>query len=223
MPLYTWLKTWHTELFPYLLKSAKATWRRMFAMHIHQALLVRQSIQLSLIWCETLTKTIDFIFFQNLKVDALFSLFSLSLVAPLCKLSCGLIVRVPSLKSRRFFESLAPLVQHRFFYTSMLIRVKEARICLLARKQPRRSWPKKLISEAPLHRRLHYRCDKRAECQSTRSAKASHLNAVREPWTHASRKLRCRIADENRTKVRSMCPSWVFIPPEGPAWWPNFS
>ena len=51
----------------------------------------------------------------------------------------ALIVRVPNLKSRCFFEALAPLVQHRFFYTSMFIRVKEARICLLARKQPRRS------------------------------------------------------------------------------------
>ena len=78
-------------------------------------------------------------------------------------------------------------------------------------------------SDSPPSIALQYWCDKRAECQSTRSAKASHLNAVCEPWPHASRKLWCRIADENRTKVRSMCPSWVFIPPEGPARWPKFS
>ena len=87
-------------------------------------------------------------------------------------------INSPCAKSEKpsFLEALAPIVQHRFFYISMFILVKWARICLLSRKQPRRSWPKKLISEATLHLRLHDRRDKRVECQSTARQK-------RHTWT----------------------------------------
>ena len=93
------------------------------------------------------------------------------------------IIRVPSLKSR---SSLAPPVQHRNIYIGVFIRVCRVGICLLSRKQLRRSWPKNLISKATFDRRFLGR--EASGMPINGLAKASHLNAVGEPWLHASQK-----------------------------------
>ena len=78
-------------------------------------------------------------------------------------------------KAIGFSKAFHPSSNIDFFYTSMFIRVKVARICLLPRNQPCQRWPKKIL-EATLNCRLDHRRDKRAECQS-----AAHQK--RHTWT----------------------------------------
>ena len=133
-----------------------------------------------------------------------------------------ILVRVPNLNSRSFFGSPWTPRPTSIFLHQHVHKGKTSNILLVVTK----TTPLKLTKEAdfwsdspPSIARPTWQA---SEMPIKNSAKASHLNAVREPWPHANQKLLCRNADESRTKVLSVCPSQVVTPTEGFSRWPNF-